>query len=151
MNNINPCKACMEKISAKGYYDINDLNNCCYETLAAFEGTTTVNAVRNLPAAENCKKCISNYMHKFPQCIQLAPPPVFGQAPHYLPNLLRQDMTVEEAYKKCVSMCNENRYPNECKENCHVDMLAVNQTVENYEPMRRGQCKGNYKGGIAGI
>ena len=42
---LNPCKAC--KIKCPDPTDVNCINNCCYETLGAFDGAWSLNQVRN--------------------------------------------------------------------------------------------------------
>ena len=52
---INPCKSCRQNYDLT---DINSINQCCYNTLAAFEGKTSLNSFRNSPEVMNCQKCI---------------------------------------------------------------------------------------------
>ena len=65
---LNPCEACIKKYQS-GNCDIRNVSDCCYTTLAAFAGETSMNAVRNGSASddkglENCKKCVSQFISK---------------------------------------------------------------------------------------
>lgn len=135
---LNPCKACLDKYK-RGKCDINNLNNCCYDTLTAFSGNYSVDGVRRTPQAQNCVQCLKNAMRTLGPfgrtfCdLRLAPPPVFQQYPHYLPDLLQKGDTPDNALRKCLSMCDSSTYPVECAENCITDRNAVVPVeVENF-------------------
>lgn len=132
---INPCHACMEKYK-KNNCDINNINNCCYETLAAFYGIPNVNRIRDTKDAENCVKCLYNQMKNMgrtPCDFQLAPPPIFAQVPHYFPKYLAKSNDIQKAKQLCIQKCNSNIYSEECKENCITDSLAV-ESYHSIEP-----------------
>ena len=125
--NINPCKSCLDKYN-KGYCDINNINQCCYDTLAAFKNTNNINEIRNSPEAKNCIQCITDYMKSIGRDksnFQLDPPPIWNNVPHYFPNLLYQQGDIKKAHNMCITECNKNIYPNQCKENCNTDANAV--------------------------
>lgn len=129
---INPCKACTEKFK-NGDCGINDINNCCYDTLTAFSGSSSVDSVRRTKQAKNCVQCVLNNMKTLGPfgrtfCdFKLAPPPIWSQVPHYVPELLNQGYTKEEAMQKCLQYCDKTTYPNDCKDNCYTDAAAVEE------------------------
>jgi hypothetical protein len=138
---INPCKACVDKFKS-GKCNINNINQCCYDTLAAFSGSASVNSVRNTEGAKNCVQCVHNAMKaigRTPCDLQLAPPPVWNQVPHYLPKNLSQGMNLNEAKNMCLVQCEDGVNMNACKENCLTDVSAVVETYEN-----NGQTYNNY-------
>ena len=135
MNNnsykINPCKSCRKNYDLT---DINSINQCCYDTLGAFEGVTSLNDFRNSPEAKNCQQCVLSSMYaidKTPCDLRMTAYPQWVQAPHYFPGLLEQEGDINIAKKMCMDACKSNRYPNECSMNCKIDSDAV-ETVENY-------------------
>jgi len=124
---INPCKSCMKKFGSDSY-DVNQINQCCYETLDAFKGTGSVNSVRTSSAAKNCIDCVQKAIKntgKDPCDLRIDPPALWGNVPHFFPRLLNEMKDVEKAGIECKNMCLDTRYPNECIENCHTDMNAV--------------------------
>jgi len=128
---INPCKSCRKNYDIT---DINSINQCCYNTLGAFEGTTSINDFRNNPEAMNCQQCILDSMksiNRTPCDLRMTAYPDWIQAPHYFPKLLDEEGDVGKATEKCIELCKSNRYPNECMLNCQLDSDAV-ETVENY-------------------
>lgn len=132
---INPCKACLNKFSP-GKSDINNINQCCYETLAAFKGTDSVNDIRGSPEAANCVNCVNNAiksMGKTPCDLQLAPPPLWNRAPHYFPTLLSETKDPSHAFTQCIEKCQGNFLQSECKINCFVDAGAVEYIKEGYD------------------
>ena len=133
---INPCKACKKNYDIK---DINNINQCCVDTLAAFEGANSINSFRSLPEAENCKCCIEESKKAMGRDLcefRLPLYPTWIQAPHYFPALLSQEGSVEHAKNMCIDACTWNRYENECIKNCNIDSQAVdgieNSIKENY-------------------
>lgn len=124
---LNPCKACLDKFNS-GDCDINNINQCCYDTLAAFNGSSSVNEIRNSPEAQNCIQCVTNSMKSVgrDRCdFQLSPPPIWNNVQHYFPNLLQELKNVKIAHKMCLSKCEKTPYPNQCKQNCDTDANAV--------------------------
>jgi len=137
---INPCLACIKKYERTGC-EINDLNNCCYETLAAFSGKDSVNSLTYNETLLNCRKCITDKLSTlgpFPNGYtvcdhRIEPPPIFVQVPHYFPKLF-DGKNVEEAKQKCIKMCNTNTtYTNGCIENCLTDSDAIVLNDDNKE------------------
>lgn len=134
---INPCEACKKNFDIT---DINDINQCCYDTLGAFEGADSLNAFRNTQSAANCRQCVLDSMQSIgrdPCDLRLTAYPSWIQAPHYFPNLLLQEGDVQTAKNKCIEICKTNRYPGECANNCKIDSDAV-QTVEKFTPKKCG-------------
>ena len=141
---LNPCDAC---IKAYGIDDINNINQCCSDTYAAFAGVSSINNVRNLESFKNCEECIQKSIKALgrTKCdFRLTSYPVWTQAPHYFPNLFQETNNVEQAKNQCLQMCNKSAYPNECKKNCTIDSMAVvqntkenflNNTVSSYKPV----------------
>jgi hypothetical protein len=138
--NLNPCKSCIQKFQndCNGDCNVTDINNCCYETLSAFYGDSAKTKIE----AENCKNCVLNVLKQegpFPGgytfCDKnISPPPIFYQVPHYIPQLLKDGYTPEEAKIKCMMLCDSGatKYPNECKEYCMTDFNAIEVTKESY-------------------
>ncbi len=125
--NVNPCKTCLNKFK-NGDCDVNNINDCCYDTLAAFLGEGSVNAVRDTPEAKNCIECLQmgiKDMGRTPCDLRLGPPPIWNQTPHYFPQLLSEHQNAEIAKDMCIQKCSSNYYPNECNINCFTDYGAV--------------------------
>ncbi len=128
---INPCKACKQKFDIT---DINNINQCCYDTLGAFEGEISLANILNTPGAANCNQCVQESIDSLgrDRCnLRLTAYPSWVQVPHYLPALLNIEPTLEAAKNKCIQLCKSNRYPNECVEKCKLDASAV-ETVEKF-------------------
>ena len=143
MNNnnykINPCKACRKNYDIS---DINSINQCCYDTLAAFEGTNSINDYRNRPEAGNCQKCILDSMDaigRTPCDLRMTAYPSWVQVPHYFPALLDKEGDVDAAVEKCFDACSTNKYSNECSRNCIIDSESVEEVkvIENYALNRK--------------
>ena len=125
--NVNPCKTCLNKFK-NGDCDVNNVNDCCYDTLAAFLGEGSVNAVRDTPEEKNCIECLQRAikdMGRTPCDLRLGPPPIWNQTPHYFPQLLSEHQNAEVAKDMCLQKCSSNYYPNECNINCFTDYGAV--------------------------
>lgn len=128
---INPCNACRKNYDIS---DINSINQCCYDTLAAFEGTNSINDFRNRPEAANCQKCILDSMqsiNRTPCDLRMTAYPSWIQAPHYFPALLDKEGDVNSAVEKCLDLCSTNTYQGECSKNCMIDSQAI-EVIENY-------------------
>jgi hypothetical protein len=129
---LNPCEACIKKYQS-GNCDIRNVSDCCYSTLAAFAGETSMNAVRNGSESddkglENCKKCVSQFISKMgrtPCDLRVEPPPLWNRTPHFFPEMLSQTSDYDLAKKSCIGRCDETNFPNECKINCETDYDAV--------------------------
>ncbi len=122
---INPCKACNKRFSS---CDINALNNCVYDTAAAFLNATSIDEVDKSSLAQNAKDCIdlSKSALGRSQCaFRLSEPPIFQQVPNYFPDLFYKTRNKERALKMCEDMCSNTPYPNECKERCQTQADAV--------------------------
>ena len=126
---INPCKGCKE--TCKEGSGINELNSCLTETAAAFADSFPNNSVLYLEgdAGINWAECIQQAMSEMgraPCNFQLNPAPVFVQAPHHFPQLLRKTNNVEDSYNTCLNLCQYNPHNNlECIKNCKVDMASI--------------------------
>lgn len=127
---INPCNACKKNYDIK---DINNINQCCYDTLGAYEGGT-LNDFRNRPEASNCDQCVieSKLAMGRDLCeFRLTAYPSWIQAPHYFPGFLDSERDVAKAKDMCMQACETNTYSGECKINCKIDSDAV-ESVENF-------------------
>jgi hypothetical protein len=123
---INPCKAC--KIKCPNPADVNCINNCCYETLGAFDGAWSLNQVRNTEDAKNCFDCVSesiNCMGRDRCDLRITASPFFNQAPHYFPEVFNETKNVEKAKKICYDYCLDCKYTKTCMENCDTDSSAI--------------------------
>lgn len=129
---INPCRACEKKLSGSKC-NVNTMNDCCYGTLAAFSGATSSNAINNDEAANNCKACVQKVMNgmgvfgRTPCDLKLSAPPIWLQSPHYVPTLLNEGKTPDEARCECMRLCRETKYPQDCQLNCQTDYDAIEQ------------------------
>lgn len=124
--NLNPCKAC--KIKCPDPTDVNCINNCCYETLGAFDNAWSLNQVRNTEAAKNCFDCVSesiNCMGTNRCDLRITASPFFNQVPHYFPEIFEETKNVDQAKKLCYNYCLDCRYTNSCMDNCDTDASAV--------------------------
>lgn len=124
---LNPCQACLNKVT-KDRWNVNIVNQCCYETLAAFRGSSSVNAIRNSSEAQNCARCVKDSILKSGKnlCdLRVSPPPIWSQTPHYFPGMLQELKDVNRAKESCYKKCETTPYPNQCKINCRTDAAAV--------------------------
>jgi hypothetical protein len=131
---LNPCAACRKKYDIT---DINNINQCCYNTLSAFTGATSLNQIRNTPEAQNCIKCVEESKKALGRdnCdFRLTAYPSWIQAPHYFPELLHQTKDVNIAKQQCIKDCQTNRYPNQCMDNCEMDASAVESYIPPQPP-----------------
>ncbi len=122
---IDPCSACLKKYDIK---DINNINHCCYNTLAAFANSSSINDFINYPDSKVCYKCVERSKEAMGRnrCeFRLPAYPVFVQAPHYFPNLLEQTSDPKKSLEICLDKCQDSNYKNECSENCRIDYFAV--------------------------
>jgi hypothetical protein len=125
---INPCRACMQKLSDPDKWSIPAIADCCYSTLANFTGTQNVNDIRDV---QNCVDCVVSqlpdaYGFDRNECnLHWKAPPIWNQTPHYFPTLLFDGNTPNDALQKCSIACLDDKYPNECAENCRMDFSAV--------------------------
>lgn len=133
---LNPCKACVQKYGIK---DINALNSCCYSTVAAFAGQSSVNAIRDSPEARNCVACIGQSKRALGRddCdLRLTAAAVWSEVPHYFPDLVQTEPDPKKALGKCVDMCKNSPYPNECRENCVIDYDSIEQYKKTKKHMQ---------------
>ena len=136
---IDPCSSCVSKY---GITDINNINQCCYDTIGAFTGNVSLNSFRdNKSVMDVCDKCVQSSMKALgrdPCEFRLTPYPSWIQAPHHFPQLLNSGLSPEEALGKCNDMCTKNRYPNQCMDNCQMDFNSLKRApadtnIEKYE------------------
>ena len=126
---LNPCKACKLKYTEPS--DVNNINNCCMETLGAFMGSSSINDIRNTPEAQNCVKCMDDAICEMGSntCdmrLTLAPTFVDNSNPHYFPSLLEQHKDVNKAKMLCYDFCLDcKNCENTCVQNCTIDAAAV--------------------------
>jgi hypothetical protein len=137
---INPCNACHKKIQNREC-NINDLNDCYAETLAAYQRYPNNFVILGGDAKDNWKQCMSNKMETLPYVagkprtfcnFQLNAAPVFV-GDHFFPSKLYDyDGDADKALNACKLECKNVRNKNECAINCQVDFDAL-EKVENYE------------------
>lgn len=132
--NINPCKACFEKYK-NGVCDINNINNCCYETLGAFNGWNSINQFRGSQEVKNCEDCVKQMIYsmgKTPCDLRIAKPPLFTNVPNYFPELLAKTNNPEKAKVECLNMCSlEKMVPLSCSDRCNTQYSALEKYTEN--------------------
>ena len=126
---INPCYACYNKFKHQSSSpDVNEINNCCSETLGAFKGNASINAFRNSEAAQNCVQCVNNNILGTGRTtcdMRLTMAPTFAQVPHFFPDIFNEVKDVEKARLLCLEKCKTSPYPNSCITNCNTDSSAV--------------------------
>lgn len=130
---INPCKACSIKYEKEGC-NINSMNNCIYETTAAFSGYPSLNVISSEgnKANEECIADIRDKMGPFKGWYKnrkLSKPPIFVQDPHYVPHLIGKGYNVDIAKNMCIKMCNSQG----CIDNCITDANAIDSIIEYRE------------------
>lgn len=132
MYELNPCNVCMKLYKDTGP-NVNDINNCVYEITRAYERVPNIDSFVKIDSTK-CDKCIAlvlKHMGPFPDgltCCDLKvnPPPVYNQVPHYVPELITQNLSIEDAKQKCIQMCKLNtKYVNECINYCKIDAAAL--------------------------
>lgn len=104
------------------------MRDCCYTTCASFLGANNVNDVVDTPCGQACKQCMDGVKlaHGKDLCeFRLNVPPIFGETPHFFPNLYRQHRNKTSAYNQCVNMCKDTSLPLSCIDNCKMDVSAV--------------------------
>ena len=127
---INPCIACHKKL--KSNCNINELNNCFTETIAAYNGTpNNFSIINSNKAKDNWKECMLNKMKTLPKVavkernfnnFQLNTSPVFVSN-HYFPEeLVDKKGDKNSALKSCLIKCGDSL---ECKINCQTDYDAL--------------------------
>lgn len=126
---VNPCNACLKKFQSSGDCDYNSVKDCCYDTVAAFEG---VDSNQILDKVQNCIQCTKNQMPCLPgldrgPCnTSLVMPPIWNQIPHYFPVLLSKLHDPKAALQQCMQNCKDDPlHVNECREACQTDYSAV--------------------------
>ena len=137
---INPCNACIKK-NQDGECNINDLNNCYSETLAAYQQYPNNFIILDGDAKDNWKQCMTNKMMKLPYVagkprtfcnFQLQPSPVFV-GNHFFPQKLYENNgNADKALNECILECKNVKNKNECFINCKVDFDAL-EKVEKLE------------------
>ena len=140
---INPCKACSKKFQNSDC-NINDLNDCFLDTLAAYRNNHN-NFIVLDGVESNWKECMSNKMAKLPYVagkprtfcnFQLNKAPVFIEGEHYFPNQLNNNNgDAEKALNMCKLDCKKSRLFNTCVENCQVDYDALVPQKPMPQPM----------------
>jgi len=128
---IDYCKGCKKNYDIK---DINNINQCCFDTLNAFEGTVSTNDSRNTEGGANCNKCLDESKLAMGRDLcefRLSAYPTWVQAPHYFPALLDSEQDIDSAKAKCMEACKSSPYKGECQKNCKIDSDAV-ETMEGY-------------------
>lgn len=122
---IDPCTACQKRYE-KGGCDVNNINNCCYDTLAAFTGAQNV---LNISKVKNCTECVNKYIRaagKTTCDLNIDPPPLWNNIPHYFPTLLAETGDKDVSLQKCVEKCQgDSLNRNACILNCQTDYDAV--------------------------
>lgn len=147
---INPCKACSKKLRHRGC-NINDLNDCYLETLAAYKNNHN-NFVILDDTDSNWKECMANKMSNLPYVagkprtfcnFQLNRAPVFIEGNHYFQDQLNANNgDAEKALNICKLQCQKSKLSNTCTENCQVDYDALvpqKNTTEEVKEMYNAQ------------
>ena len=127
---INPCKSVMKKVKNVNC-DINTMNDLCYGISNAYGDVYGPELKDELD--KQCadmiskKKCVLGRN----DCNLQRPvkPPIFNRVPHFYPQLLKDGNDHQQSYQKCVSLCDNTKFPNSCRDNCKLDADAV--SVEN--------------------
>jgi len=129
---INPCNACSKN------EDINDLNSCYTDTLAAYQRYPNNFVILNGNATGNWYNCMQNKMKQLPKIankernfsnFQINVPPVFV-GNHFFPQKLKNtEGDKDEALKLCLQECNNVKQKNTCIKNCKTDFDALTEVI----------------------
>ena len=138
---INPCKACHVKIK-NGECNINDLNDCYAETIAAYERYPNNFVILDGNAKNNWKECMYNKMQTLPYVagkprnfcnFQLNTAPVFV-GDHFFPSkLYEHNGDAEKALDACIIEC-KNKIM-EVYPECRIVYIDNNSINKNYSPI----------------
>lgn len=144
MSNINPCKACIDKFK-NGRCGVHNINDCCYDTLAAFTGSQSVNDIRYV---DNCVDCVQQFLKaegKTSCDLNIKPPPIWNDVPHYFPRLLQELDDPDQSLITCKQLCSENDklHVNKCHENCETDFNAVQYVTDEIKMSRSSKNSNN--------
>ena len=134
---LNPCNACLKFYKkTENSCDINTINNCLSETVAAFKNVSSNSNFTETTANIHIKDCLNNIMKSQGrnECnFQLQNAPVFVQTPHYFPQLLRENGNPDTSFLKCIEIASKNMsYPKESIKNCLIDYMSIEK--ENLKP-----------------
>lgn len=125
---VDPARACMHRYKGNSC-NINTINNCMSETIAAFNGVPSNNAF-TYPEHDAWEKTMNDIkisMGKDPVDLRISEAPVFVQTPHYFPNFLVNTNNKMDAYKNCIATCNTNNKKDliTCHNNCATDYNSI--------------------------
>ena len=123
---INPCIGCRTRYDIK---DINNMNSCCAETAAAFEGVNSTTNF-NVVSRANCEACLSDSIKAIgrDKCnlrLTVAPVLTNSEIPHFFPDFLQKLRNPNNALGACIEACQSTRYPNDCEQKCMIDFNSV--------------------------
>jgi hypothetical protein len=126
MVKINPIKAIISKYSRVGDYGIHELNDDCYGICAAFSGTDNMDR-QCVRACEHLIESKKREMHGVGSCDHQVPYPplVLDITPRYVPILIKNGYTHENAKTTCVELCKGSLHTIECEEKCTLDHDAI--------------------------
>lgn len=110
--NIDACSACTAR---HGMNNINAVNDCCYNTCAAFVDGD-ISDVINSPCGQNCKRCIQNSLacKGKTSCGKNLAVPTIPSRPQNFKSCLEQTDDTKSALGCCMQRCNDS----ECQEHC---------------------------------
>ena len=132
---INPCQACRKHHPAD---DINAINNCVFETSAAFLNANSLSKFNTTNLYKHAQECVtdSKILKGRNTCeFRLQPSPIFVQVPNYFPDLYNEHNNKEISLQTCKEKCSKySSYPGECQEKCEVQADAVVDNIEKYKP-----------------
>ena len=146
MYNVNPALGCLLR---HGPENRNSVNDCCYNTCAAFTSNPTQEGVIASACGQMCKEqseILTELNLGHGPCAHKPIAPIVRDRPLYFSSQLQSGKTPDAAYKACVEMCGND---NVCNDNCLTDRMAVmkggnnNINKEGYED----DCRSDGGGG----
>ena len=140
--NINPCNACIDKFK-KGYCDINNISNCCYETCSDWfnqqEGLPNDTSIK---CKQNCEDCLYPFIKATGRSnYKMVEPPVWYEIFPFFPNLFwNNNKDVNKSKDECYKLCDEKSpYPEGCRNKCDLDAMSVQDiNKEKYQYFNNG-------------
>jgi hypothetical protein len=127
---VNPVKATCMKFEGTEH-GLQGINDTCFGICAAFSG-----CINTYDMNKQCSAMCDAFVEKrkreiygVGRCDHQAPyrPVIWEQYPRYVPTLLKNGYSPEQAKQECMKLCDANN-PNlasECKEKCILDFNAI--------------------------
>ena len=123
---LTPARGC---ITYYGVRDINNVNDCCYNTCATFMGQDQSDVIQS-ECGEMCKNAMFDLilLNGRNPCEFWPEVPVVRNRPTTFLQNLKTTKDPNQAFQQCVKDCDTimPNYPNQCKLQCWMDRSALN-------------------------